>query len=57
LSELPRVAPPRSLARVAVAAGAGALIFAASYVYRDPAAVQGSQDLISLAATWLLTGR
>lgn len=39
---------------MALAAGAGAMILAAGYLYRDPAAAQGSQDILSWAATWLL---
>lgn len=50
----PRVDPPSSLGRMALAAGVGAMILAAGYLYRDPAAAQGSQDILSWAATWLL---
>ena len=42
---------------MALAAGAGAVILAAGYLYRDPAAAQGSQDVLSWAATWLFTSR
>jgi hypothetical protein len=51
-----RLDAARSPARAALGAGAGALIFAASYLYRDPTA-QGPHDLIAWLATWLLTGR
>ncbi len=42
---------------MALAAGAGAMILAAGYLYRDPAAVQGSQDVLSWVVSWLFTSR
>jgi hypothetical protein len=51
-----RIDPPRSAARAALGAGAGALIFAASYLYGGPT-THGPQDVISSLATWLFTGR